>query len=77
MIGDFISFKIFMISLTIGLLYSYINEPEKKIVYIYPSPENCDKIIYQDKANNCFAYNEIEVDCPTNNSLFSKIPIQL
>jgi hypothetical protein len=77
MITNFISFKIFIISFAIGLFYSYVCEPDKKIVYIYPSPENCNEIIYKDQANNCFNYNEIEVECPNNTSLLSKIPIQM
>jgi len=54
-----------------------INGEELKHVYIYPTPENIDKIIYKDKANNCFMYQPTEVECPNNINLVSTIPTQL
>ena len=50
--------------------------PEMKTIYIYPSPENVDKILFRDKANNCFYFEEENTECPKNESLISKIPIQ-
>ncbi len=48
-----------------------------KTVYIYPSPENVNKILFKDKADNCFTFDPEEVDCPKDESLISKIPIQV
>lgn len=72
----YISFPIFFISLAIGLFFVYILGPDKKIIYIYPSPENIDKILFKDKANNCFSFDQEEVDCPSDISKISVIPIQ-
>ena len=47
-----------------------------KTIYIYPSPENVDKILFKDKADNCFYFDERIVDCPKDESKISKIPIQ-
>jgi len=47
-----------------------------KTIYIYPSPENVDKILFKDKAENCFYFEETSVKCPNDVSLISKIPIQ-
>lgn len=47
-----------------------------KTIYIYPSPENIDKVLFKDKANNCFSFEEKVVQCPENESLISTIPIQ-
>jgi hypothetical protein len=44
---------------------------------IYPSPENVDKILFKDKADNCFSFEETEVECPRDDSLISRIPIQM
>ena len=48
----FISIPIFIVSLAVGLFFVYITNPEPEIIYIYPTPENVNKIQYQDKADN-------------------------
>ena len=65
-----------MISFAIGILFIYILGPEIKTIYIYPSPENVDKVLFKDKANNCFNFEEEIVECPRNASLIEKIPMQ-
>jgi hypothetical protein len=76
MILNYISFPTFLISFAIGLFFAYILGPETKTIFIYPSPENVDKILFKDKANNCFYFEEEKVECPANKSLISSIPIQ-
>jgi hypothetical protein len=66
-----------MISFAIGLFFVYIYGPEMKTIYIYPSPENIDKVIFKDKADNCFSFQANEVECPKNESILSKIPLQI
>ena len=77
MILDYISFRVFMVSFAIGLFFVYIYGPEMKTIYIYPSPENIDKVIFKDKADNCFSFQANEVECPKDNSILSKIPLQI
>jgi hypothetical protein len=77
MILNYISIPIFFISFAIGLFFVYVLGPEIKTIYIYPSPENVDKILFKDKANNCFVFEEQIVNCPKDDSLISKIPIQI
>ena len=48
-----------------------------KKIYIYPTPENVDKILFKDNAENCFYFEEKEITCPKDNSLISNIPIQV
>jgi hypothetical protein len=50
--------------------------PEMKKIYIYPSPETINKVLFKDKADNCFYFEEEIVECPKDESLISKIPIQ-
>ena len=76
MIFDYISLSVFLVSFSIGLFFVYIYGSEKKTIYVYPTPENVYKIIYKDKADNCFAYNQVEVECPKDSSLISFIPVQ-
>ena len=77
MLLNYISIPIFLMSFAIGIFFIYILGPETKTIYIYPSPENVDKILFKDKAENCFYFNEQTVECPKDESLLSKIPIQI
>jgi hypothetical protein len=76
MLSELIDIRIFLISLAIGLFFIYMMGPDKKKVYIYPSPDNVDKFQYKDNTYNCFAYEANEVTCPTNEDEISKIPYQ-
>lgn len=76
MLSNYISLPVFLISFAIGLFFIYILGPETKPVMIYPSPENVNKVLFQDNAENCFSFQETEVECPKDSSLLSTIPIQ-
>ena len=76
MLLHYISLPIFLISFAIGIFFIYILGPEMKTIYIYPSPENVNKVLFKDKADNCFYFEEEIVECPTDESLISTIPIQ-
>lgn len=76
MILNYISIPTFLISFAVGIIFLYILGPEIKTIYIYPSPENVHKVLFKDKANNCFNFEEEVVECPTNTSLIEKIPMQ-
>ena len=75
-ITKYISVKIFSISFVVGFLFVYLFGPERKEIYIYPSPENIHTILYKDDAENCFQYEEEEVKCPTDNNDIHSIPVQ-
>jgi hypothetical protein len=47
-----------------------------RTIYIYPTPENVELMLYKDKANQCFAFEQKEVSCPRNPMNIEKIPIQ-
>jgi hypothetical protein len=38
-------------------------ENEKKKVYVYPTPENVDKIQYKDFVNNCYEFESNIIEC--------------
>jgi len=77
MLLHYISLPVFLISFAIGLFFIYILGPEMKTIYIYPSPENVHKVLFKDKAENCFYFEEESVECPKDESLISDIPIQV
>ena len=72
----YISIKVFLISLALGLLFVYLSNPDPTIIYVYPTPDNVDKTKYKDKASNCFKFESKEVTCPTNKSNIKNIPLQ-
>jgi hypothetical protein len=76
MILNYISFPVFIIGMAIGFLFVYILGPEIKEINIYPSPENVDKILFKDNADNCFYFDQEETQCPSDPSQISEIPIQ-
>ena len=76
MFFKYISLPIFLASFVIGLLCVYFLGPEQKKIFIYPTPENVDKVLFKDKANNCFYFDPKTIECPKDESLISKTPMQ-
>jgi len=76
MISNYISLPIFLTSFAIGLFFIYILGPDKKTVFIYPSPQNYTNTLYRDKANQCFMFKPIETTCPFNPNSVKTVPIQ-
>lgn len=76
MLLNYISIPIFLVSFAVGLFFVYILGPEMKKIYVYPSPETVNNVLFKDKADNCFYFKEEVVECPSDESLLSTIPIQ-
>ena len=62
--------------MSIGLLYIYVAEENKKVIVMYPTPDNINDNQYKDKSNNCFTYSLHEVKCPLDDNLLHNIKIQ-
>lgn len=76
MFFDLISFPAFLISLVVGLFVVYVFNPTPTVIYVYPTPENIDKLQYKDYANNCYEFTSKEVKCPNDKKLINIIPVQ-
>ena len=72
----YISFKYFIASFLVGILFLYLIGPDTKKIYIYPNPNTINKAIFQDKTSQCFLYKEENVVCPSNKKDISTIPVQ-
>lgn len=71
-----INLKVFLISLSFGLLFVYLSSPTPTIIYVYPTPDNVKDIEYVDMANNCFQFESNELTCPADMKNVKDIPLQ-
>ena len=62
-VTNYINIPVFLISLAFGLIFVAVFNPSRRTIFVYPTPENVNKILYQDKADNCFQYKAIETEC--------------
>ena len=76
MIGKYISLPVFLVSLAFGILCVYLWGVDRKIVYVFPTPENVSNVQYRDNNDTCYSYTYDKVKCPADGSLLSEIPIQ-
>ena len=75
-IFKFINIPVFIVSLAIGLMFVYVFNPDKRKIYVYPTPDNVETIKYKDEAGACFEFKNMKVGCPSSESEISKIPPQ-
>ena len=73
LLGKVVNIYVFLISLAIGTLFVYLSVPTPTVIYVYPTPDNIDRVEYVDKAQNCFQFKASEVKCGTDSK---EIPIQ-
>lgn len=60
---NLIDTKSFLISLTIGLLITYLLIPTPKVITRYPNLDNIDNITYKDDNDVCYKYKKEEILC--------------
>jgi len=58
-----INLMYFILAFFSGIILSYINMPQSKVIYQYPDI-NDEKTIYSDKKNRQFKLVSYEVICP-------------
>ena len=71
-----ISVPVFLISFAIGMLVVYITGPSPREIMVYPTPDNIDKLLYRDRADQCFEFEHKEIPCPKDKNHIHKIPVQ-
>ena len=56
--------EVFLLSLSLGLFLNYINDPNNKTVFVYPTPDNIANLQFKDKSDKCFSFKAKQVMCP-------------
>jgi hypothetical protein len=74
--SKYIHLPVFLVSLAFGIFAVYIFLPDTRKIYVYPTPENINILLYRDKTGHCFKFEQEEVSCPTDTNAISKIPVQ-
>uniref|UniRef100_A0A6C0B4P0 Uncharacterized protein n=1 Tax=viral metagenome TaxID=1070528 RepID=A0A6C0B4P0_9ZZZZ len=74
-INNYINLKWFIVSFALGLFLVYCTAAKPTIIIKYPTPENSDKLVFEDDVENCYKFNTKEVSCPKNKKI-PNIPIQ-
>ncbi len=67
---------IFLVSLSIGLFLTYITNPPTRTIFVFPTPDNVDDLIFKDNSDNCFTFKADEVDCPENSDEIENYAVQ-
>ena len=72
----FINIPVFIISLAIGLFVTYVTSGPTKSILVYPNPDNIEKLLYKDNADNCFKFKAEEIKCPEDTNQIRSYNIQ-
>ena len=72
----FVHIPVFILSFAIGMLFVYLYTDEKRVIYVYPTPENVHLLQYKDSTGTCFHFTQSEVEGPKNASDIAKLPVQ-
>jgi hypothetical protein len=65
----------FFAAFAVGLMVCYMMSPKPDVVVKFPSPYNAGRVIYKDKAANCYKYSADKVPCPSDGSKVKPQPI--
>jgi hypothetical protein len=63
MLNNNLDFKYFIVSFSIGMLFVYMYQPKKEIVYKFPNPNNVDKVLYKDNEGVCYKFKYEKKNC--------------
>ena len=63
-IFEYIDPLVFLITLCIGLIYTYYVTPYPQLIVKYPTPFNSGKVIYTDNSGSCYKYKIKKTNCP-------------
>ena len=50
--------------------------PKQKVIMVYPTIDNLNKMAYKDYSDNCFGFEAKKVQCPSDKSKIEEYPVQ-
>lgn len=65
----------FILFLALGMFLVYISAPDTQTIYVYPTPDNVDKLQYKDKGGTCHSFSAKEVECPEDKEKIVDYPV--
>lgn len=72
----FFHFPTFLIAFAVGIFVVYVQAPDLTTIYVYPNPDNEDKVLYKDHTDTCYKFKSKEVKCPDDESKIREYPVQ-
>ncbi len=61
---ELISWPAFIASFVVGIACVTLWGPAAKKVYVFPSPDNVDSLMFRDPANQCVVFHPTPSACP-------------
>jgi hypothetical protein len=58
-----IHFFWFFLAFSMGIIYAFLGEPNKKQIIKYPTPYNSEKITYKGLSGDCYKFKSSRVEC--------------
>lgn len=71
-----INWKVFFVSFILGIIFITYYSPDKRTIYVYPTPETAGEVQYVDAAGNYFEMIQEKTQCPANKTEIKQIPVQ-
>ena len=75
-IMKYINVPLFLVSLSLGLFVTYVTGPETQKIFVYPNPDNLDKILYKDHADTCYKFTAKSIKCPNDKNKIRSYNVQ-
>jgi len=73
----YLDIRAFLVSFAIGMFFVYSTFDDRRKIYVYPTPDNVEHVLYKDVADQCFSFRQKRVACPATPGQISKIPAQV
>lgn len=77
MLSKYMDVKIFFITFLVAMAIVYTIQPDPRIIYKHPNPNNAGKLTYKngDSNDNCYKYQVDQVKCPSDPNLILEHPL--